>query len=78
MAGVRRGGSFSAGLLAGALIGFAVALLLAPAPGEETRRRVRSRAEPLAGRARDTVTRLAKRGERAAEEGVSEETGDGG
>ncbi len=78
MAGVRKAGSFSVGLLAGGLIGFALALLLAPEPGEETRRQVRSRAEPLAERARDTVTRLAKRGEPGAEEGVSEETGDGG
>jgi gas vesicle protein len=69
MAGIRTSGSFSLGLLVGGLIGTALALLLAPERGEETRRQVRSRAEPLAERAKDTVTRLARRGERPAEEG---------
>jgi gas vesicle protein len=69
MVGVPKGGSFSLGLLLGGLIGTALALLLAPERGEETRRQVRSRAEPMAERAKDTVTRLARRGERAPEEG---------
>ena len=68
MVGVRRGGSFSLGLLLGGLIGTALALLLAPERGEETRRQVRSRAEPMAERAKDTVTRLARRGEHAVEQ----------
>ena len=66
MAGVRS--SFPLGLLFGGLIGTALALLLAPERGEETRRRVRSRAEPLAERSKNTVTRLARRGEDPIEE----------
>lgn len=56
------------GLLMGVLIGAAIALLLAPARGEEARRLVRSRAEPAVGRIRDMATRLAK-----ANGGVPEE-----
>ena len=70
MAGVRS--SFSLGLLFGGLIGTALALLLAPERGEETRRRVRSRADPLAERAKDTVTRSARRGEYPIEEEATE------
>ena len=72
MADVRRGGSFSLGLLFGGLIGTALTLLLAPQRGEETRRRARSRAGPLAERAKDTVTRLARRGEDPIEEEATE------
>jgi len=61
--------SFANGLLMGTLIGIAVGLLLAPERGEETRRRVRSRAEPVVYRTRDVVTGLARRPGAAAEEG---------
>jgi gas vesicle protein len=78
MAGVRKGGSFTFGLLSGGLIGLALALLVAPDRGEETRSRVRSQAGPLAERVRDTVQRAAHRGEGDAEEGTPEGTGGGG
>ena len=68
MIGISRGKSFALGLLLGGLIGTALALL-APERGEEMRRQVRSRAEPMAERAKNTVTRLAKRGEWAPEDG---------
>ena len=61
--------SFATGLLMGTLIGIAVGLLLAPERGEETRRRVRSRAEPVVYRTRDVVTGLARRPGAAAGEG---------
>ena len=60
------------GLLMGALIGAATALLLAPERGEETRRLVRSRAQPAVGRIRDMTARLAKRDEGAPEEDEAE------
>lgn len=78
MAGIRGGGSFSLGVLAGLLVGLALALLMAPQRGEDTRSRVRSQAGPLAAKARDAVQRAARRGEGGAPEGASEETGDGG
>jgi gas vesicle protein len=56
------------GLLMGVLIGAATALLLAPERGEETRRLVRSRAQPAVGRLRDMATRLARRQEAPSEE----------
>jgi len=68
MAGVGRGGKLSLGLLLGGIVGIALGLLLAPKRGEETRSRVRSRAEPVAERIRDTVTRVARRGEHAVEQ----------
>lgn len=61
--------SFVGGLLMGTLIGMAVGLLLAPERGEETRRRVRSRAQPVVYRTRDVVTGLARRAGPPAEEG---------
>lgn len=69
MIGITRGTSFALGILLGGLIGTALALLLAPERGEEMRRQVRSRAEPMAERAKDTVTRLARRGEWDPEDG---------
>lgn len=72
----RKGGSFTFGLLAGGLIGLALALLLAPERGEETRSRVRSQAGPLAERVKDTVQSAVRRGEHNAEEVDSEGTGD--
>jgi gas vesicle protein len=56
------------GLLMGALIGAAAALLLAPERGEETRRVVRSRAQPAVDKIKDVATRLTKRGEAPADE----------
>jgi len=61
--------SFVGGLLMGTLIGMAVGLLLAPERGEETRRRVRSRAQPVVYRTKDVVTALARRPGSPAEEG---------
>jgi gas vesicle protein len=74
LANDRKGGSFRLGLLAGGLLGFALALLLAPDRGEETRSRVRSRVEPWAERARDTVGRAATGAVRSEE--VEQETED--
>jgi len=51
------------GLLMGGLIGASAALLLAPERGVETRRLVRSRAEPAVNKARHMATRLARKGE---------------
>ncbi|MDX2057077.1 MAG: YtxH domain-containing protein, partial [Gemmatimonadales bacterium] len=45
-AGAGRGG-FGLGLLVGALLGATVALLFAPAPGHDTRRRLRRRLEDV-------------------------------
>ncbi len=39
----RRSGGFGLGLLVGAVVGAAVALLMAPEPGRATRRRLRDR-----------------------------------
>jgi gas vesicle protein len=47
------------------LIGASAALLLATERGNETRRFVRSRAEPAVSKVRHVATRLAKRGESA-------------
>ncbi|MBI2912384.1 MAG: YtxH domain-containing protein, partial [Chloroflexi bacterium] len=63
MAPVKKSGSFILGLLLGSLIGAALALLLAPDRGAETRRRVRSRAQPGVEKIRDVATRLTRRGE---------------
>ena len=60
------------GLLIGGVIGAATALLFAPERGEETRRVVRSRAQPAVGRIRNMATRLARRNEAAPKE--SEDT----
>ncbi len=85
MAGFGRARTLLVGLLMGGLIGTALGVLLAPERGEQTRSRVRSRAEPVVERIRDTATRLGRRGETAVEEGeeaeeasVPEEAGDGG
>lgn len=70
MTGIDRRRSFALGILLGALFGTALALLLAPERGEEMRKQVRSRAEPMAERAKDTVTRLARRGRMGSEDGA--------
>lgn len=72
----RTGGSFTAGLLAGALLGAGVALLFAPRPGAELRKKVsesagdwRHRAEDLTHRAVDTYHASAEKMSRAVERG---------
>lgn len=50
-----RFGSFLAGLVLGGLVGGITALLLAPAPGEETRRRLAEKAEEATEEARKRV-----------------------
>ncbi|KPJ49390.1 MAG: hypothetical protein AMJ38_03380 [Dehalococcoidia bacterium DG_22] len=68
MAGFRRSTWFALGLMMGGLIGAALGLVLAPERGEETRRELRSRTQPAVESIRDAATRLARRGEPAAEE----------
>ena len=60
-----RGSSVMMGFVLGAIVGAGVALLLAPATGEETRgkvadaaRRLRTKAGPMVDRARETMTDL--------------------
>lgn len=71
-----RTGAFGLGILAGALVGAAVALLLAPQSGEETRERIATRARRFGVRAdegwndlRDELRRLKRRSRRAATRG---------
>jgi hypothetical protein len=72
----RGAGALSLGLIAGALVGAGVALLLAPQSGEETRDRIVRRARRLGTRAdegwddlRDELRRLRRRSRRAATRG---------
>jgi hypothetical protein len=72
----RSAGILSLGVLAGALVGAGVALLLAPQSGEETRERLANRARRLGSRAdaswddlRDELRRLRRRSRRAATRG---------
>jgi hypothetical protein len=72
----RGAGVLSLGLIAGALVGAGVALLLAPQSGEETRERIVRRARRLGTRAdegwddlRDELRRLRRRSRRAATRG---------
>lgn len=55
------GGSFAAGVALGALLGAAVALLFAPAPGHITRSRVRRQLEDAREYAEDEFEDLSKR-----------------
>ena len=71
-------GIFAAGLAAGLTIGAGVALLLAPASGEETREYLFDRARDLRGRAdegwddlRDELAWLARRGRKKVKRGVT-------
>lgn len=68
-------GSVLAAFVIGALAGAAVALLYAPAAGEETRRKIaqrtregREKAEDLARRGREAASDLARRGREAADD----------
>jgi hypothetical protein len=72
----RGAGILSLGIIAGALVGAGVALLLAPQSGEETRERIADRARRLGNRAdegwddlRDELRRLRRRSRRAATRG---------
>jgi hypothetical protein len=72
----RGAGVLSLGIIAGALVGAGVALLLAPQSGEETRERIAGRARRLGTRAdegwddlRDELRRLRRRSRRAATRG---------
>jgi hypothetical protein len=72
----RGAGILSFGIIAGALVGAGVALLLAPQSGEETRERLANRARRLGSRAdaswddlRDELRRLHRRSRRAATRG---------
>ena len=72
----RSAGVLGLGILAGALVGAGVALLLAPQSGEETRERIADRARHLGSRAdagwddlRDELRRLRRRSRRAATRG---------
>ena len=72
----RGAGILGLGILAGALVGAGVALLLAPQSGEETRERIADRARRLGSRAdagwddlRDELRRLRRRSRRAATRG---------
>jgi gas vesicle protein len=56
------------GLLMGGLIGASAALLFAPGRGVETRRLVRSRAEPAVNKDRHVATRLARRDKQPPDE----------
>ncbi len=72
----RGAGILSLGVIAGALVGAGVALLLAPQSGEETRERIAHRARRLGSRAdaswddlRDELRRLRRRSRRVATRG---------
>ena len=68
-------GSVLVAFVIGAIAGAAVALLYAPAAGEETRRKIadraregREKAEDLARRGREAASDLARRGREAADD----------
>ena len=58
---MRSDSDFSVGILVGGLVGILVGLLLAPAPGEETRRVIGQRASDAGGRVRTGAVDLADR-----------------
>ena len=68
MASDSRGWEFLTGFLLGTVVGAAVALLLAPQPGEETREVIRERGIELKGRAAELSEEARKRAEELAEE----------
>jgi gas vesicle protein len=59
--GSPRAGTFAAGIAMGVLLGAAVALLFAPAPGEVTRERLRRRLDDAREYAEDEFGELRKR-----------------
>ena len=56
-------GDFLAGFLFGAFVGAVLALLFAPAPGEETRGQIREKSIELKGKAEELSGEAAKRAE---------------
>lgn len=64
-----RGAEFLAGLIIGGLIGAAVALLLAPQPGEETRAELREKGIELKERMIDLSEEARRKAEELQEEG---------
>ena len=64
-----RNQSFSSGLLAGAAIGAAVALLYAPKRGKKTRRHIREFGRKTANEITETGVRLRTKGQDLAERG---------
>ena len=64
-----RAGRFLVGFILGSLMGGMVALLLAPAPGEDTRRVVAERAEEAAREARQRGWEYQERGSEVLTEG---------
>lgn len=61
-------GAFLSGFLMGALVGGAVALLLAPMSGEETRTMIKDKSIELKEKTKDGVSDLQKRGQVVLEE----------
>ncbi len=57
---------FAVGILVGAMLGAAAALLFAPASGDETRRVLRRKASRLSARSREALGNVAEDAERAA------------
>lgn len=57
------------GFFVGALVGASVALLLAPAPGGDTRRRVADTAKKLGSAAKDKVAEMRGQGREAGDTG---------
>jgi gas vesicle protein len=68
MADDSRGWEFLTGFLLGTVVGAAVALLLAPQSGEDTRELIRDRGIELKGRATDLTDTGRKRAEELAED----------
>jgi gas vesicle protein len=61
-------GVFLAGFILGGLVGAAVAMILAPSSGQETRKQLTDRGLELRGRAEEKIEEARKRAEQAAEE----------
>ena len=64
------GPGFIAGLVLGGLLGATVAMILAPAAGDETRNLLRSKAREASGRVRDAAEDLTQKSQTVAD-GVS-------
>ena len=60
-------GTFLAGLILGGLVGAAVAMLMAPASGEETRRQIREKGMELRAQAEQQIEEARKRAEELQE-----------